>query len=245
MPPEQLPFLTVAIFVIAFLYSSVGHAGASGYIAVMTLFGLTQGVIKPTALILNILVASIGTWQFRRAGHFSWRLFWPFAVLAIPMAFFGGAKSLPPQVFNWLLGSVLLLSAVRFLFRLSDDSVEHDPPRWVAIPLGGGIAWLGGLTGTGGGVFLTPLMLFMRWANAKSAAAVTAPFILVVSVSGLLGKLSSTRSIPSFAVSLAVAAVMGGTAGSYLGSQRFNHTVIKRLLAVTLLIAGTKLIFSK
>ena len=245
MTPEQLPFLTLGILVIAFLYSSVGHAGASGYIAVMSLFALAPAVIKPTALVLNILVASIGTWQFYRAGHFSWRLFWPFAVLAIPMAFVGGYVNLPTHAFKVLVGIVLLFSALRFLWRPSEDVVVREPSRPAAISIGAGMGLLAGLTGTGGGIFLTPLLLFMRWARTKNAAAVSALFILVNSVSGLLGNLSSTKRFPTFAIILAVAAVVGGTAGSYFGSSRFPHTTIKRLLAVVLLIAGTKLIFTQ
>lgn len=245
MTPEQLTFLTAAILVVAFLYSCVGHAGASGYIAVMSLFSLAPAVIKPTALTLNILVASIGTWQFWRAGYFSWRLFWPFAVLAIPMAFLGGYINLPTHAFKVLVGVVLLLSAVRFLFRPTEDTVLREPSRPVAVAWGGGLGLLAGLTGTGGGIFLTPLLLLMRWAQAKSAAAVSALFILVNSVAGLLGNLSSTKSFPSLAVILAVAAVAGGAAGSYLGSRRFDHTTIKRLLAIVLLIAGAKLIFTR
>ena len=245
MTPEQLPFLTLGILVIAFLYSSVGHAGASGYIAVMSLFARAPAVIKPTALVLNILVASIGTWQFYRAGHFSWRLFWPFAVLAIPMAFVGGYVNLPTHAFKVLVGIVLLFSALRFLWRPSEDVVVREPSRPAAISIGAGMGLLAGLTGTGGGIFLTPLLLFMRWARTKNAAAVSALFILVNSVSGLLGNLSSTKRFPTFAIILAVAAVVGGTAGSYFGSSRFPHTTIKRLLAVVLLIAGTKLIFTQ
>jgi uncharacterized membrane protein YfcA len=230
---------------VAFLYSCVGHAGASGYIAVMSLFSLAPTVIKPTALILNILVACIGTWQFWRAGHFSWRLFWPFAVLAIPMAFLGGYINLPTHVFKVIVGLILLFSAAGFLFRPPEDSVAEEPSRFVAIPVGAGLGLLSGLTGTGGGIFLTPLLLFRRWARAKSAAAVSALFILVNSASGLFGNLSSTKRFPSFAIALAIAAMIGGTAGSYLGSQRFEHTRIKRLLAVVLLIAGFKLIFTQ
>lgn len=245
MTLEQLFFLTLAIFIVAFLYSCVGHAGASGYIAVMSLFSLAPTVIKPTALVLNILVACIGTWQFWRAGHFSWRLFWPFAVLAMPMAFLGGYIDLPTHVFKVIVGIVLLFSAAGFLFRPPEDTVAEEPTPLVAIPIGAGLGLLSGLTGTGGGIFLTPLLLFRRWARAKAAAAVSALFILVNSASGLLGNLSSTKLFPSFAIVFAIAAVIGGTAGSYLGSQRFEHTTIKRLLAIVLLIAGFKLIFTR
>ena len=245
MTSEQILFLAGAILVVAFLYSSVGHAGASGYIAVMSLFGLAPAVIKPTALVLNILVACIGAWQFWRAGHFSWRLFWPFAVLAIPMAFVGGYLNLPTHLFKILVGIVLLFSAARFLYQATDDSVAHEPSRPVAISWGIGLGLLAGLTGTGGGIFLTPLLLLMHWARIKTAAAVSALFILVNSISGLAGNLSSTKQFPAFVIALAIAALVGGTAGSYLGSKRFNHTVIKRLLAVVLLIAGTKLILTQ
>lgn len=244
MSVELLSLLTIAILVVAFLYSCVGHAGASGYIAVMSLFGLAPAVIKPTALILNILVACIGAWQFWRAGYFSWRLFWPFAVLAIPMAFLGGYINLPTHIFKIIVGIVLLFTAIRFLVRPSTDSVQGEPPRPVAVVVGGGLGLLSGLTGTGGGIFLTPLLLFKRWANAKHAAAASALFILVNSASGLLGNISSTRLFPAYAIVLAIAAVIGGTLGSYLGSQRFDHVIIKRLLAVVLLIAGAKLIFT-
>ena len=241
---ELLFFLTLAIVVVAFLYSCVGHAGASGYIAVMSLFGLAPSVIKPTALILNILVATIAAWQFWRAGYFSWRLFWPFALLAIPMAFLGGYLALPTPVFKVLVGIVLIFTAFRFLFQTTSDSVRQDPPRWLAVFTGGGLGLLAGLTGTGGGIFLTPLLLFKRWASAKPAAAVSAFFILVNSASGLLGNISSTKLFPSYAIVLAIGAMVGGTAGSYLGSQRLDHVWIKRLLAIVLFIAGTKLIFT-
>jgi uncharacterized membrane protein YfcA len=245
MTTQTLAVLTAAILVVAFLYSSVGHAGASGYIAVMSLFGLAPSIIKPTALALNILVACISSCQFWRAGHFKWRLFWPFALLAIPAAFLGGYLNLPAHVFKILVGTVLLFSAFRFLFGQSGDSVTHDPPLPIAISTGGGLGLLAGLTGTGGGIFLTPLLLLMRWARVKTAAAVSAVFILVNSASGLLGNVSSTKRLPSFAIVLGIAVIIGGSAGSYLGSRRFEHVTIKRLLAIVLLIAGTKLIFTQ
>ena len=241
---EYLPFIAVGVLIIAFLYSSVGHAGASGYIAVMSLFGLAPATIKPTALVLNILVACLGTWQFRRAGYFSWKLFWPFALLSIPLAFLGGYLNLPAHIFKVIVGIVLLFSALRFISHRSEDAEPHEPSRPVAVAVGGGLGLLAGLTGTGGGIFLTPLMIFMRWARTKTASAVSALFILVNSVAGLLGNLSATRKLPAFALILVVAAALGGAAGSHLGSRRFSHTVIKRMLAVVLIIAGVKLIFA-
>ncbi|MGH8530135.1 MAG: sulfite exporter TauE/SafE family protein [Nevskiales bacterium] len=245
MTTELLLLLTLAVFVIAFLYSSVGHAGASGYIAVMTLFSLAPAEIKPTALALNILVASIGTWQFWRAGHFSWSLFWPFALLAIPAAFLGGYLNLPTQAFKVLVGFVLLFSAARFLIRPPAETEQPQPPaRPVALGVGASLGLLAGLTGTGGGIFLTPLVIFLRWGRTKTAAAVSALFILCNSISGLLGNLSATKSFPDFAWPLALAVIVGGTIGSYLGSRRFPHSAIKRLLAIVLTIAGIKLIFT-
>jgi len=244
MTLELLSLLTIAIVVIAFLYSCVGHAGASGYIAVMSFFGLAPAVIKPTALILNILVAGMAAWQFWRAGYFSWRLFWPFALLAIPMAFLGGYVDLPTRIFKVMVGMVLIFTAFRFLFQTYADVVLREPPRFLSVLIGGGLGLLSGLTGTGGGIFLTPLLLFNRWARAKPAAAVSAFFILANSTAGLLGNFSSTRLFPSYALVLALGAVVGGTAGSYLGSHQFDHVVIKRILAIVLLIAGAKLILT-
>jgi uncharacterized protein len=236
--------LSAAICLIAFLYSSVGHAGASGYIAIMTLAELDDKFIKPTALTLNIFVAMIAAWQFARRGHFSWQLFWPFALLAIPMAFVGGYVSLPTTFFKALVGVILLYSAIRFLVRPSDDTVTNVPSPKIAIPTGAGLGLLAGLTGTGGGIFLTPLILTMKWATTKTAASVSAVFILFVSISGLLGTISSTKSFPFYSIPLVIAAVVGGSLGSYLGSGRFQPTTLKRILAIVLTIAGTKLVWT-
>lgn len=239
---EGLTWLLLAVFVVAGLYSSVGHAGASGYIALMTLAGLPPQTIKPIALTLNILVALIGTVQFLRAGHFRWALFWPFALLSVPLAFAGGYVQLPTAAFKVLLGIVLLYSALHLLLR---PPAEHDvvePSPRVAVPTGGALGLLAGLTGTGGGIFLTPLLLLLHWARAKHAAAVSAAFILVNSSAGLLGNLSSTRSFPVFGLALLVAAAAGGFVGSYLGSRRLDPAWIKRALALVLVIAGLKLL---
>ena len=177
MDTTHLVVLFIAVGLIAFLYSSVGHAGASGYIATMTLFGLAPTVIRPTALVLNILVASIGTFQFWRAGHFSWKLFWPFALLSIPAAYVGGYLQPSASVLRILIGVVLLFSAARLVFRRSDPPKTVPPSRPVAIGVGAGLGFLSGLTGTGGGIFLTPLLLFCQWAHIRRAAAVSALFI--------------------------------------------------------------------
>lgn len=244
MTVDNIVLICAAILVVAFLYSSVGHAGASGYIAVMTLFGLTPAVIKPAALVLNILVASLTAFQFWKAGHFSWRLFWPFALLSAPFAFLGGYINLPTHIFKLLVGIVLLYSAVRFLIEPKGDQEPHEPSKPVALSVGAGIGLVSGLTGTGGGIFLTPVVIFMRWARTKTASAVSALFILVNSISGLAGNISSTRQLPLFALPMVAAAVSGGAVGSYLGSRQFSPYFIKKLLAVVLTIAGIKLIFT-
>ncbi|CAN5539918.1 sulfite exporter TauE/SafE family protein [soil metagenome] len=236
--------LLLGIAVVAFLYSSVGHAGASGYIAVMSLCGLSATFIRPTALVLNILVATIGTFQFWRAGHFSWRLFWPFAVLAVPCAYLGGSLRVPGDYLKILIGLVLLFSAARLFFRERDPATTTPPPLPLAIAAGGAIGLLAGLTGTGGGIFLTPLLLFCHWAPIKRAAAVSVLFILVNSIAGLSGFLGSGQPLPAGATLLALAAVAAGTAGSYLGSRRFPVRTISLLLAAVLVIAGCKLLFA-
>src|SRR6478752_1905879 len=159
MAATTLALLLLGIVVVAFLYSCVGHAGASGYIAVMTLFGLVATTIRPTALVLNILVALIASFQFWRAGHFSWKLFWPFALLSIPAAYFGGYLQLPARVLKIIIGLVLLVSAARLFFRRGDPPAVAPPPLPAALAVGSGIGFLSGLTGTGGGIFLTPLLL--------------------------------------------------------------------------------------
>jgi uncharacterized protein len=242
--PDHLFFITLGVLVIAFLYSSVGHAGASGYIAVMSLFSMAPAVIKPTALTLNILVATIGAFQFWRAGHFSWRVFWPFALLSAPCAFLGGYMNLPTAVFKIIVGLILLYSAWRFFVRPPADVEPRQPSFPVALGSGAGLGLLSGLTGTGGGIFLTPLLIFMHWARTKTASAVSACFILVNSIAGLAGNVTAAKSFPGFVAPMIVAAVAGGTAGSYLGSRRFSPMVIKRLLAVVLVLAGFKLILT-
>jgi uncharacterized membrane protein YfcA len=243
MDTASLAFIAAAILAVAFLYSSVGHAGASGYIAVLALAGFAPSEIKPTALVLNILVASIGSFQFWKAGHFRWSLFWPFALLAAPAAFLGGYLHLSPGVFRPLVGVILLLSAVRFFWRPGDPAIVRPPGLPLSLGAGAGLGFLSGLTGTGGGIFLTPLMLLCRWAKTRNVAATSALFILVNSSTGLAGFLSSGKPIPSFAWSFAVFAVAGGILGSYLGSRRFPARTIQILLAAVLVIAGTKLIF--
>lgn len=245
MDTMQLALLCFAIALIAFLYSSVGHAGASGYIATMTLFGLATTVIRPTALVLNILVATIGSFQFWRAGHFSWKLFWPFALLSVPAAYLGGYLQPSASILRILIGFILLFSAVRLIFRRRDPEQTITPSKPMAVGVGIALGFISGLTGTGGGIFLTPLLLFCHWARIRQAAAVSALFILVNSIGGLVGYFTAVHSIPSLGVFLAIPAVIGGTLGSYLGSRRLPVRSIAIFLAVVLTVAGAKLILTR
>lgn len=245
MDVTSVLLLTLLIFAAASLYSSVGHAGASGYLAAMALFGLAPMVMKPTALSLNILVATIAFTMFYRAGCFSWRLFWPFAVGSIPAAFIGGSLILPGAVYKIIVGMVLLYAAVR-LFRTTKQQQEalRPLPVGTAIPLGIGIGFLSGMTGVGGGIFLSPLLLMMRWADARHTSGVSSGFILVNSIAGLLGHYSSVANLPGAIPVWAVAAVAGGLVGARYGSTRFSNKTIRQILAAVLMIAGLKMIFS-
>lgn len=236
--------LCLAVLLIAGLYSSVGHAGASGYIAVLSLFSVVPSEIKPIALVLNILVASITTWQFWRKGLLKLEDFLPFALLAVPCSFLGGYLNLSPRLFQMLLGIVLLCSALRFLIQPIEAEHPTLPKRPIAVIAGGAIGFLAGLTGTGGGIFLTPLLVMKCWTSAKKAAAMSALFILVNSIAGLLGNLAATQKLPIVTVGLLIAVAIGGSIGSYYGSQQFSHRLIQRCLAVVLTIAGCKLLLT-
>jgi len=235
--------MAAAVFLVALLYSSVGHAGASGYIAVLTLFGLGAEVIRPTALALNILVAAVGFIQWWRAGYFTWSLFWPLALLSVPAAFLGGWLPVAAVFWKILLGLVLWFSAWRLLYRKEDPTEIVRPSRVESLATGAGIGFLSGLTGTGGGIFLTPLMLLRRWAKVKEAAAVSALFILVNSTSGLAGYLFGGGALPGFAWPLALVVAVGGFIGAHLGSCHLPVRAISLLLASVLTIAGAKLVF--
>ena len=246
--------LPLVIGLVALLYASVGHAGATGYIAVMTLCGLAPGVIRPTALLLNVIVATIATVQFFRAGHFRSGLFWPLAAASVPCAALGGAIDLPTRAFEALVGVVLLLSALQIVRAavnrqeagpVEGDATAQDPRplgRIVLATLGGAIGLLSGLTGVGGGVFLTPALLALRAAPVKQIAAITAPFILVNSLAGLVGGLSAGRPLPPISLPVIAAAVLGGAIGSQLGAFRLPVRTLRLLMAAVLAFASVKLL---
>ena len=231
-----------AIFLVAILYSSVGHGGASGYLAVMALLAVAPEITRPTALVLNVFVASIGTIQFCRAGHFSWRVFWPFAVTSIPFAFVGGMITLPTNVYKIVLGAVLLVAAARLAWNLVSDAEPKEPNILIALMIGAVIGLLSGLVGVGGGIFLTPTLLFLNWSETKTAAGVSALFILVNSISGLAGNYAQVAVLPANVWFWVAAAVTGGIVGSTLGAKRFDSLTLRRVLALVLVFAGVKLV---
>lgn len=236
--------IILAVFVVAVLYSSVGHGGASGYLAVMALLAVSPEVTRPTALILNLFVASIAFVQFYRAKHFDWRIFLPFAIGSIPMAFLGGMIHLPTTVYKIILGVTLMLAAIRLAINLKSDNEAQAPKIWICLLIGTILGFVSGLVGVGGGIFLTPILLLMNWTETKKAAGISALFILVNSISGLLGNYVQVLQLSSSVFVWIIAAIIGGIIGSTLGSYRFNSLTLRRVLAVGLLIAGAKLIFT-
>jgi uncharacterized protein len=237
--------LASLIFVAAVLYSSVGHGGASGYLAAMALFGMAPGVMKPTALVLNIIVAAIATFKFTRAGCFDTSLFWRFAIGSIPCAFVGGSIAIPSQIYKPIVGVVLLYAAGKLGFTngSSQPQESRDVPNW-SVGLGMIIGLLSGLTGVGGGIFLSPILLLNGWATMKQSAGVSAAFILVNSIAGLLGYLTKFPTLPSSLWLWSISAAAGGWLGAEYGSRRIGSRVLQQLLAVVLAIAGVKLILT-
>jgi hypothetical protein len=238
--------LAFLIFAAAVLYSSVGHAGASGYLVAMALFGLAPAVMKPTALVLNILVATIATLRFYRAGYFTWSTLWPFAIGSIPFAFVGGAITLSGGIYKPVVGLILLIGAYRLAWPTQRQSLRYvkSVPVLPAIASGAGIGFLSGLTGIGGGIFLSPLLLFMGWAETRETASVSAAFILMNSLAGLAGNLTSMWSLPAPLPIWATAAVVGGLIGTQLGSRKLASQTLRYLLAAVLVLAGFKLILT-
>jgi hypothetical protein len=235
--------LAVLFLVVAVLYSTVGHAGASGYLAAMALVGASPDVMRPTALTLNILVAAIATLKFGRAGCFSWRLFWPFAIASVPFALAGGAMTLPIPIYKPLVGVVLLYLAARLAWKpVPPERATRPPAVAVAIVAGALIGLLSGLTGVGGGVFLTPLVLFMGWSDPRTTFGISAPFILVNSIAGLAGLLTKGAPLPADLPVWALAVIAGGWLGATYGSRRPGQPVVQRVLAIVLTLAGVKLI---
>lgn len=237
--------LAFCLFLGAALYTTVGHAGASAYIAIMALFGVAPGVMRPTALVLNILVSAYASWRYVGAGLFRWRTLWPVLIGAIPMAFVGGSIQLPGHYYRPLVGVVLLVAAARLAWpsriRIEERAIVDLPVGW-GVMAGLGIGLLSGLTGTGGGIFLSPLILFMGWSDVRTASGVAAVFILCNSIAGLLGNITSVHALPSDLPLLAAAALSGAVVGTVLGISRFANAAILKALGLVLAIAGLKMI---
>jgi len=246
--PPEMAILAVCILAITTLYSSVGQGGGSGYLAAMALFGLPAEVMKPTSLALNIAVTAMTTARYSRRGHFSWPLSWPFLASSVPCAFAGGAITLRSAFYGPLVGCLLIFAAYRLCFHrpLPLKGDRQSIPLPVALLSGAVIGLLSGLTGIGGGIFLSPLVLMLGWAGPRQTAALSSAFILVNSIAGIVGHGLTVQWVPSI-VSLqafavwASAAIVGGWLGAELGSRRLAESTLLRLLAVLLVIAGVKL----
>ncbi|MGB8816486.1 MAG: sulfite exporter TauE/SafE family protein [Rhizobiaceae bacterium] len=227
----------------AVLFTSVGHGGASAYIALMALFGLETAVIRPTALVLNILVTSFSSFRYVRAGLFDWRTLWPVLLGAVPFAFLGGSIVLPGHLYKPLVGAVLLFSAFRLFWpdMISKLPSIHVIPVWAGVLCGTLIGLLAGLTGTGGGIFLSPLLIFTGWSDIRKASGITSVFILCNSIAGLAGNYSSVGAIGHQTWLFAAAVLAGAVAGTHLGISTFAKQGILKALGAVLLVAAAKL----
>jgi hypothetical protein len=257
--------LYLLIPLIAFLYASVGFGGATGYLAAMSLFGIPPQVMAGAALLLNVIVASISFITYFRAGHLRRDLLFPFILTSIPAAFVGGSFKLSDQAYSIILYTVLTFVAIRLLFfsRRADDesalrntkpcpersvvlslskgrrdAIRNAPPFWIASLIGLLTGLLSGMVGIGGGIFLSPIIIYARWGNSKQAATVSAAFIVLNSISGLLGRFTSgTLILDSFSLSLLPFGILGALAGSWLGAQRLSSLNLRRALGVVMSFA--------
>ena len=240
--PGSLVLLALLILASAVLYSSVGHGGASAYLAAMTLFGVAAEVTKPAALVMNLGVAGVGSARFTNAGLVPWRLLLPFLAGSVPTAFLGGLVQLPTRTHRIVLGVVLLFAAVRLALPNLRGELRRPPPAAVLVAIGAAFGFVAGLTGVGGGIFLSPLLILARWEEPRRTAGASAVFILANSASGLAGHVLAGRPIPFAALPLAAVALAGGIYGSWLGARKLLPLTLRRLLAFVLLIAGGKLL---
>lgn len=233
----------VFLFIIAFLYSSVGHGGASGYLALMALYGVSPDAMRPTALLLNVFVAIIAFYSYYKAGYFRAKLVVPFLITSIPAAFVGGIIHTNPSVFKLVLGVFLLLATARMLFmKTSDNGTNKQPPLWIALITGAILGFFSGMIGIGGGIILTPLLLLMHWANMKEAAAASALFIFLNSLSGLFALMHAGFNFSNHVFIWVIIGVLGGIAGAFSGSFKIHAEKLRYILAGVLVLASVKLI---
>ena len=249
MGADDTIILSLLFLVVATLYSTVGHAGASGYLATMALVGIAPEVMRPTALALNILVAALTSYRFRRARHFSWPGLWPFLLGSAPFAALGGAQKLSHGSYYAAVGVVLLVSALALSWRafniaqlLPDGEIRVR--KLPAVFIGAAIGLLSGLTGTGGGIFLSPTILFLGWAGPKTTAGISAPFILVNSTVALAAGWGSVHSLPAELPILAACALGGALVGTWLGLERLRQRYLLLTLAFVMAIAAFKLLLT-
>ncbi len=242
---DYFVFFYLLLFAVAFLYASVGHGGASGYLALMALFNVAPDVMKPTALLLNLFVSGTAFVQFYRGKHFLWHIFLPFAMASIPMAFAGGLVHVDARTYKIMLGLLLLVPAGRFLFFKNTPAGElKEPDSGLSLFIGGAIGFLSGLIGIGGGILLSPALLILKWTDQKQTAAISALFIFVNSLAGLGGQFTKGIHFSAEMFAYTVVAFAGGIFGAYFGSLRFGQNVLKYLLAAVLLVASFKLLFT-
>ncbi|WP_017495987.1 sulfite exporter TauE/SafE family protein [Flavobacterium sp. WG21] len=244
LSPENLLLFSFALIVIAFLYSSVGHGGASGYLALMTIFAFPVAIMKPSALLLNLFVASISFFFYYRKNYFRPKLFYPFAIASIPAAFIGGFVTLDNTIYKVVLGLVLVFAALRLfgIFNFKEkEAVKINLP--FALTIGFAIGLLSGMLGIGGGIILSPILLFLGWASVKESAAISSLFIFVNSFAGMLGFLMGGKTIPVESFYLVPIAVVGGVLGGFYGSGYFSNKTLKVVLGTVILMASVKLIF--
>ena len=236
---------TLLIAAVAFLYASVGHGGASGYLALGALFGVSSVIMKPSALILNILVAGISFWQYRKGGYFRKELFWPFVITSVPASFLGSFITLDDAIYKKILGVLLLFAVARILGLFGKAKSEIKRPAFLgAMIIGAGIGTLSGMIGIGGGIILTPVILLLGWGDLKETAAASAIFIFVNSIAGLAGQMIQGISFPGEVYIWILAALAGGISGAWAGSFKLNGVALKGILAFTLAIACFKLILT-
>ena len=237
--------LPILFLFIALFYSSVGFGGGSSYLAMLSIFLVDFHEIRSTALILNLCVVSISTTMFIRHQVFEWRSFWPFIALSIPMAFLGGQMRLSERIFFLILGGLLLLTGL-FLIRkfLVTKSIKKDFGRWTSMGVGGVIGFLAGLSGIGGGIYLSPVLNMLGWKDSRKIAALSSTFILLNSAAGLLGLVSSEQlSVnPHLLIGLVVAVSLGGLFGSYLNNRKFDTRILGLLTAVLVVYVGVRLL---
>jgi uncharacterized membrane protein YfcA len=243
---DAVVWIALLIGAAAALYSTVGHGGASAYLAIMALFAVAPETMRPTALALNLVVAGVAMLRFAMAGQVNWRLVGVFAATAAPAAFVGGTIALPADIYRPLVGIVLWCAAARLVWqpRALDERPVRPPRLAIALPAGAALGLLAGLTGTGGGIFLSPLIILFRWEETRRTSGVAAAFILVNSIAGLAGNVASVRNLPSELPWFVAAAAAGALLGTWLGVDRLPRHRLLQCLGLVLAIAGAKLVLS-